>query len=111
MGADLTYSQYKRAKPTQTDPEDDTNRNERRPIFAGGIHVQDLQSKNGWTILEACRQWSGMDAVIFVINTLVGARREKFYSSVAGDTFEASTAMHNLGSAMHNLGSINESDV
>ena len=58
---DPTYSHYKRAKPTYTDPEEDMKVDPSMPVGSKSKH-------------------------------------EKYYSSVAGDTSEASTTLHNLGS-------------
>ena len=62
---DPTYSHYKRAKPTQTDPEDDKNADPSLPVGSTSKTF-----KNGWKLLEAYRQWLEMGTVILVISTL-----------------------------------------
>ena len=92
---DLTYSHYKRAKPTQTDPEDGTNAD---PSLLGGSTSKTYNPRmdgNFWKRTDSGHEWTQSSSSS--AHWKPRMKHEKYYSSVAGDTSEASTAMNALG--------------
>ena len=94
---DPTWSQQKQAKPTHTDPEDDMKVDALMPIGStsktwnpkadGQFWPRQSGSGEEWTHSSASSsQWKPR------------LKTEKHFSSAAGDTSEASTALRHLGS-------------
>ena len=96
---DPTYSHYKRAKPTHTDPEDGVNVDPSMPVGSMS-KTYNLRKDGRFWKQDSGQDWAQSSSPS--THWRPKMRYEKNYSSVAGDTSEAT--------AMHNLGSITESD-
>ena len=87
---DSTQSHCKRAKPTYTDPEDDRTTDSSLPIRSTSKTYDPRKRKDGgqdWSHSSSSSgQWRPR------------LRHEKNFSSAAGDTSDASNAVHRLGS-------------
>ena len=93
---DPTYSQYKRAKPTYTDPEDDMKVDPSMPVGSTSKTYNPKADGQFWSQAGSGQEWTQSSASSTQWRPKMMG--EKYYSSVAGDTSEASTAMHHLGS-------------
>ena len=98
---DPTYSQHNRAKPTYTDPEDDMKVDPSMPVGSTSKTYNPRTDGQFWKQADSGQEWTQSSASSTQWRPKL--RHEKYYSSVAGDTSEASATM------LH-LGSIDESD-
>ena len=88
-------SHYKRAKPTQTDPEDRTA-DPSLPMGSTSKPYDPRKDGSFWKRKDSDQEWSHSSSSSGYWRPRL--RHEKFFSSAAGDTSEASTAANRLGS-------------
>ena len=87
---DSTHSHYKRAKPTQTDPEDDRNADPSMPMGSMSKTYDPRKKGNFWS-----QEWLHSSSSSGYWRPRM--RHEKYFSSAAGDISEVSTAANVLG--------------
>ena len=93
---DSTHSHYKRAKPTQTDPEDDRDADPSLPMGSMSKTYDPRKDGSFWKRKDSGQEWSHSSSSSGYWRPRV--RHERYFSSAAGDTSEASTAANVLGS-------------
>ena len=93
---DSTHSHYKRAKPTHTDPEDDRAADPSMPMGSTSKTYDPRKDGNFWQRKDSGQE--GSHSSSSTGNWRPRLRHETHFSSAAGDTSEASTAAHRLGS-------------
>ena len=93
---DSTHSHYKRAKPTQTDPEDDSIADPSLPMGSTSKTYDPRKDGSFWTRKDSGQEWSHSPSSSGYWRPKL--RHEKYFSSAAGDTSEASIAANRLGS-------------
>ena len=93
---DYTHSHYQRAKPTQTDPEDDRAADPSLPLGSTSKTYDPRKDGSFWQRKDSGQEWSPSSSSSGYWRPRL--RHETHFSSAAGDTSEASTAAHRLGS-------------
>ena len=93
---DSTQSHTKRAKPTYTDPEDDRMTDSSLPMGSTSKTYDPKKDGNFWQRKDSGQDWSHSSSSSGQLRPRL--RHEKDFSSVAGDTSDASNAVHHLGS-------------
>ena len=93
---DFTHSHYKRAKPTQTDPEDDRTADPSLPMGSTSKTYDPRKGGSFWKRKDSGQEWSHSSSSSGYWRPRL--RHEKYFSSAAGDTSEASIAANHLGS-------------
>ena len=94
---DSTYGQQKRAKPSHTDPEDDMKVDPSMPIGSRSKTYNPRTDGQVWPSQSGSgEEWTHSSASSSKWKPRL--RTEKYFSSVAGDTSVASTALQHLGS-------------
>ena len=93
---DPAYSHYKRAKPTQTDPEDDKNADPSLPVGSTSKTYNPRTDGSFWKRTDSGQEWTQSSSSSAHWRPRMS--HEKYYSSVAGDASEASTTANALGS-------------
>ena len=93
---DSTQSHYKRAKPTYTDPEDDKMIDSSLPIGSTSKTYDPRKDGSFWQRKDGSQDWSHSSSSTGQWKPRL--RHEKSFSSAAGDTSDASNAVHRLGS-------------
>ena len=93
---DSTQSHYKRAKPTHTDPEDDRKTDSSLPLGSTSKTYDPKKDGSFWQRKDSGQDWSHSSSSSGHWKPRL--RHERYFSSAAGDTSEASTAVHRLGS-------------
>ena len=91
---DPTYSQYKRAKPTFT--EGNMKVDPFLPVGSTSKTCNPRTDGQFWNEADSRQEWTQSSSSSTEWRPKM--RHERYYSSVAGDTSEASTTMHHLGS-------------
>ena len=89
-------SHYKRAKPTHADPEDDRTADPSLPLGSTSKTYDPRKDGSFWKRKDSGQDWSHSSSSSGYWRPSL--RHEKYFSSAAGDTSEASTAAHRLGS-------------
>ena len=92
---DTSRSYYKRAKPTGTDPEDDTKTDSALPVSSTS-KTYDPQRDHMWEKSDSNQHWRY--ATSSGEQWRLRLRQDRDLSSVAGDTSEASTGAYGLRS-------------
>ena len=92
---DSTHSHCKRAKPTHTDPEDDRMTDSSLPIGSTSKTYDPEKDGNFWQQGDRGHNWSYSSSSSGQWRPRL--RHEKDFSSAAGDTSDASNAMHDVG--------------
>ena len=87
---DSTHGHYKRAKPTQPDPEDAS------PMGSTSKTYDPRKDGNFWERKDSGQEWSHSSSSSGYWRPKL--RHEKYFSSAAGSTSEASAAANHLGS-------------
>ena len=93
---DSTQSHYKRAKPTCTDPEDDKVTDLSLPMGSTSKTYDPRKDGSFWQRKDGSQDWSHSSPSTGQWRPRL--RHEKNFSSAAGDTSDASSAVHRLGS-------------
>ena len=89
-------SHYKRAKPTYTDPEDDRTTDSSLPLGSTSKTYDPRKDGSFWQRKDSGQAWSYSSSSSGHWRPRM--RHERYVSSATGDTSEASTAVHRLGS-------------
>ena len=90
-----TQSHYKRAKPTHTDPEDDRTTDSSLPLGSTSKTHDPRKDGSFWQRKDSGQRWSHSSSSSGYWRPRL--RHERYFSSAAGGTSEASAAAHRLG--------------
>ena len=93
---DSTHSHCKRAKPTQTAPEDDRNADPSLPMGSTSKTYDPRKDGSFWKRKDSGQEWSHSSSSSGYWRPRI--RHERYFLSAAGDTSEASTAANVLRS-------------
>ena len=94
---DSTHSHYKRAKPTYTDPEHDRIADPSLPLGSTSKTYDPRKDGNFWKRKDSGQDWSHSSSSPGHWRPRL--RHEKYFSSAAGDTFEALSCRFDLCSS------------